>query len=502
MKYLIFGTGGVARRYMRHWYNGYFEHGTNSILAFVDNDVEKIGNKFLHKPIISPSDINKYDYDYIVICSSFIKEIKSQLIDEVGCNPDCILTQTEVEKLIYNYFDIELGLRLKKFVYIVFSEEEKREAMSFLQLQPYFEKSPVVICYNELSDLDMSKFDYVLMNDVYGLEEFYVENQPVLSEKNLIIYLSEILKISSDRIFTEGVRDFLLFSHGDRNECWGEQNPDKTFYVIRMWPLHSIVQMARTGIHLSAYARSKGYIPVVDGQTIPTALHEADEVGKINIWEKFFEQPDAWNMEDIQYSKNVILSCRYTGTGVSEQAYNNLIMKPKLKEVVDNFGLQLKKYKKVLGVHYRGTDYNNGRYHHHAIQPTIEQMISVVKDKIYEWNQEDGEEFDAIFLCTEAKDAIPIFYQHFADMMIVQDLERWPSDCVHSSAYAVDHFKSKYDWAVGYWVDVMTLSKCHSLVSCLCVGQKEAERFNRVCYQNDSPYVHIYYVCNGWHGDD
>ena len=172
MKYLIFGTGGAARRYMRRWYNGYFEHGENSILAFVDNNIEKTENEFLYKPVISPFDINKYDYDYIVICSSFKNEIKSQLIDEVGCNPNCILTQTEVEDLIYNYFDVKLKLHSKKIVSIVFSEEEARDAKSIFQMQLYFNESPVIVCFNGLFDLDISKFDYVFINDVYGLENF------------------------------------------------------------------------------------------------------------------------------------------------------------------------------------------------------------------------------------------------------------------------------------------------------------------------------------------
>lgn len=488
---------------MRRWYNGYFEHGENSILAFVDNNIEKTENEFLYKPVISPFDINKYDYDYIVICSSFKNEIKSQLIDEVGCNPNCILTQTEVEDLIYNYFDVKLKLHSKKIVSIVFSEEEARDAKSIFQMQLYFNESPVIVCFNGLFDLDISKFDYVFINDVYGLENFYIEHKPIFSEKNLIIYLSENLKVPLDKILTEGVRDFLTFLHKpDRNECWGNQNPDKTFYIIRLWPVHSMLQMARTGIHLSAYARSKGYIPVIDGLTIPTILHEENEIGKINIWEKFFEQPDSWSMDDIQNSKNVILSCRFTGPGILSQEYKKIAMKPKLKKALDDFGMKLKKYKKVLGVHYRGTDYNNGRYHHHSIQPSIEQMISIVDKKIYEWNQADGEEFDAIFLCTEAKDAISMFYKHFGNMIIVQDLERWPSDCMYASLYAADNFKSKYNWAAGYWIDIITLSKCHSLISCLCVGQVEAEKFNEACYENDIPYVHIYHVSNGLQGDD
>jgi len=76
MKYLIFGTGGAARKFLKLWYNVYFEHNYNSVLAFIDNNPDKIGTVFLDKPIISPYDIHQYEYDYIVICSSFEEEIK------------------------------------------------------------------------------------------------------------------------------------------------------------------------------------------------------------------------------------------------------------------------------------------------------------------------------------------------------------------------------------------------------------------------------------------
>ncbi|MCM1235850.1 MAG: hypothetical protein NC489_37640 [Ruminococcus flavefaciens] len=502
MKFLIFGTGRAARKYMRAWYNGYYEHGNNSILAFIDNDASKIGTEFLYKPVVSPSDISKYDYDYIVICSTFIDEIKQQLINEIGCQAEYILSTSDMKDIIYNYFNEKLELRSKKIVYIGYPEVRKKLMDNHFNMQLYFEKKPMCVDFNDIFRVDMSEIDYVFISDVYGLESFYIERQPITSEKNLIAYLAEKLGISSDKILTEKVWSFLHYNYSDCLVSWGEENQDKIFYVIRLLPLHSIVQMARAAITLSDYARKKGYIPVVDGLTHTTTLHEEDEVGKVNIWEKFFEQPDAYNMKDIRHSKNVILSCRPYVSCDSRQEYKKIVMKPELKEILDRFAGGLKEYKKILGVHYRGTDYNNGRIRLHSIQPTVEQMISVVKEKMYEWNLMDGEDFDGIFLCTESKDAVPMFYDAFGDMLIVQDLERWPSDIQYAAIYAAENFKSKYDWAAGYWVDILALSQCDSLISCLCVGQREAEKYNNACYQNEKPYAHIHHVSNGIHGVD
>lgn len=498
MKYLIFGTGGAARKFMRVWYNVYFEYASNSILAFVDNNTQKVGSTFLDKLVISPLEISQYEYDYIVICSVFEAEIREQLIADIKCKPDRILSVSEAREIIYNYFDMELNLRTKKVIEINSSERVQKLHNGENQWQVYFDKAPDSITIDQLSSIDISNYDYVFISEAYGFEDFFIENQPILSEKNLIMHLSKTLGISQDRILTLFLKELLMYHTDGAEQSLGEENKDKTFYVIRLSSLWSIMLWVEVVATVSEYAKSKGYIPVVDGFTIPTMYHEEGEIGKINVWEKFFEQPAAWKLEDIQQSKHVIQSGRYVQS-VSNQAFKNIIMKPKLKAAVDNFNLQLKKYRKVLGVHYRGTDYNNARWSHHAIQPTAEEMIAVVDEKIYEWNKADGEKFDAIFLCTEDENAVLAFQQHFGDMLLSLEQERWSSDCQFVVLQA-DQFESKYDMGSNYWIDIITLSKCHSLISCECIGQRVAEKFNDACYENMLPYVHIHHVCKGYQG--
>ena len=281
--------------------------------------------------------------------------------------------------------------------------------------------------------------------------------------------------------------------------CLGNENEDKIFYVIRLCSLWSIVHQVRCVATLSDYAYSKGWIPVVDGLTVPNFYHEEGELGKINAWEKFFEQPDVWKMEDIQQSKHVILSSRYIAPA-SKTSFNLIKMKSKLKASVNDFCIRLVG-KKVLGVHYRGTDYNNTRRWQCPKQPTIEQMIHVVEEKICEWNQVDGEEFDSIFLCTESDEAVLAFQQHFGDKVFFMEQERvLSSDITYLLEYQQKYFKSRYDMGKNYWVDIITLSKCHSIISCLCAGQLMADFLNESCYENDSPYVHKYYIHNGIQG--
>ena len=46
------------------------------------------------------------------------------------------------------------------------------------------------------------------------------------------------------------------------------------------------------------YALANGMIPVVDMQNYKSSLLKDDEVGKVNAWEKFFEQPCGVGLEE------------------------------------------------------------------------------------------------------------------------------------------------------------------------------------------------------------
>jgi len=416
----------------------------------------------------------------------------------VKCEQDRILSREEVKDIIYHYFNVDLNLRTKKILEINSREQVKELHDGENQWQVYFDKMPDSVLIDNLSCVDISKYDYVFISEAYGFEDFFIEHRPILSEKKLIAHLSEVLGISENRILTLSLKEFLMYHTDSAEVSLGNENADKTFYVIRLSPMWSIMLWVEVVATVSAYAKAKGYIPVVDGLTILTLYHEEGEVGKINAWEKFFEQPAGWGIEDIQHSRHVIQSGRYVQL-VPNQAFHNIIMKPKLKKALDRFGENLKGHEKILGVHYRGTDYNNGRWSNHAMQPTAEEMISTVEEKICEWNQEDGKKFDAIFLCTEDEEAVLLFQQHFGDMLLALEQERWSSDCQFVVAKA-DQFESRYVMGTNYWIDIITLSKCHSLISCECIGQRVAEKFNDACYENVLPYAHIHHVCKGYQG--
>ena len=74
-KILLFGTGSRCAEAKKH-----LDYTKVKIIAYIDNDKTKQGNYFDDKLIISPSEINNYDYDFIIITSIFSQEIESQLL--------------------------------------------------------------------------------------------------------------------------------------------------------------------------------------------------------------------------------------------------------------------------------------------------------------------------------------------------------------------------------------------------------------------------------------
>ena len=144
MKYLVWGTGSAAENYLHGRYNGYFYPTRNEIVAFVDNDNNKSGKFFLGKKIILPSQICNYEFERILICSSYVKEIKLQLINELNIKSDRIFTREDMDGIIYEYFDKTYDLSNKKVLVIVMASEEYSYKESY-KTNHYFVHTPDVI---------------------------------------------------------------------------------------------------------------------------------------------------------------------------------------------------------------------------------------------------------------------------------------------------------------------------------------------------------------------
>ncbi|MFL1676573.1 CDP-glycerol glycerophosphotransferase family protein [Paenibacillus dendritiformis] len=82
---IIFGTGHGAEVFVNQ-----LDKNRTNIVAFLDNNNEKIGTYFYGKKIYNPNNISTLSYDYIIIASQFLTPIYSQLL-ELGIRPDKII---------------------------------------------------------------------------------------------------------------------------------------------------------------------------------------------------------------------------------------------------------------------------------------------------------------------------------------------------------------------------------------------------------------------------
>ncbi|QTN00383.1 hypothetical protein ERJ70_14395 [Sediminibacillus dalangtanensis] len=76
MNIIIFGCGVSAEKIRR-----VINNRNVKIIAYADNNIDKVGSRINDTPVISPSEIKSKDYDYIIIGSIYFDEIREQLLN-------------------------------------------------------------------------------------------------------------------------------------------------------------------------------------------------------------------------------------------------------------------------------------------------------------------------------------------------------------------------------------------------------------------------------------
>ena len=104
----------------------------------------------------------------------------------------------------------------------------------------------------------------------------------------------------------------------ERHKSFGEENPDKKFYVIRsladtskyyIGPRHNLMANYFYVLSHLVYAQLNEWIPVIDQLNYPVYTSQNYPVhGTNNAWEYFWQQPSVYTLDDVYQSKNIILS--------------------------------------------------------------------------------------------------------------------------------------------------------------------------------------------------
>lgn len=233
-------------------------------------------------------------------------------------------------------------------------------------------------------------------------------------------------------------------------------------------------------------------IPVVDMQTNKNIYLEDDEVGTVNAWEKYYEQPCGVSLRKALSSSNYVLGdpsqewfvyvrirkkkCKNVDfLRECYSKYINLksniqtICEDNYRKIVDN------KDAKLVGICLRGTDY---LLFHHPQQPQIDVVAENAKDIFKKLN------CDYYFVATE-------------DFNIFNELKKkLPQDKMVSFGAGnikeangligeqIRKSKSAYDSSINYLTILYILNKCEALIGGKCGATIVAEYRKKYKYIN------------------
>ena len=116
-------------------------------------------------------------------------------------------------------------------------------------------------------------------------------------------------------------------------ESFGENNSDKTFYVIKRTPGTGFFSNLTFILNHLLISEKLGYIPIIDMENYKTIYNEKTKIkNTLNAWEYYFEKLNKFELSDVYKSKNVII----TNNKFYRNFYYNFLENEKLKEFFIN----------------------------------------------------------------------------------------------------------------------------------------------------------------------
>ena len=312
--------------------------------------------------------------------------------------------------------------------------------------------------------------------------------------KNLLIDdLADILpeiKNKIDKKFTE--------YEPNKVYSFGNKNLDKTFYIInRKIPGGGLFSNVTFILNQLKICINKNFIPIIDMQNYPVIYNELKPInGCKNSWEYYFDQPTAYNLEDAYNSKRVIFSDNEfkidnaklknwtLELDSSEFLGVKHYLKPKRKyldEANNFFNKTFKSSDKVLGVHFRGTNYKTCPRHAFCLTPKL--MIENINYLIKKFG------YNKIFLCTEETIFLKKLKDYYGDKIFFLDTYRVNINIFSSHVPAFKNYpRENHRYLLGResLMESLVLSKCQGLTYVKTNVISAARNFSKI-KQNDHP---------------
>ena len=293
----------------------------------------------------------------------------------------------------------------------------------------------------------------------------------------------------------------------EQKKSFGSLNPDKTFYVIRLYP-PATGWLANYNYILGyiKYALDRGLIPVVDMEHYATLYTEEKPVnGTKNVWEYFFSQPAAntttqqhnntttqqhnnttilsYSLDEVYKSKNVILSNGSLPLFHMEIKKDIMQWQMEMTKLIP-FNETVKSHiekklsailpsgKRILGVAVRGSDLNQRLIGHH-IQITAQELLPIIKQRIIDWK------IDYVYIVTEDQKTIEFFTQHLSNVIFLDIKRLGKTEKNTSTMVSTANQTGKYCSLLNYQTSVYILSQCTCLLGTLSNGLYTALLWNQ-----------------------
>jgi hypothetical protein len=302
----------------------------------------------------------------------------------------------------------------------------------------------------------------------------------------------------------------LIIMGGERTKSFGKINPDKTFFVIRpyyymeandlmKYVSNLLFHYYRNLGHLS-YAVNKNWIPVVDWRNYGPFPHQEKTPvnGTMDCWEYYWKQPSEYTLEEVYQSKNVILSTQNTNdygyipaaqiTSPYSVYAKNLAKKCPQYARLFEFNDYTKEYfrkaydklfpenKRVLGVCIRAMAYGANKIANHPIQPSFEELVSLIDAKMKEWD------LDCCYVSCEAQPTIDQLKNVYGDKLFFLERLRYTEQPTVENNILYEDGR-KYQTNLDYLTEMFLLSQCTCFLGGMSSGTRAAIIWNEGQYE-------------------
>jgi hypothetical protein len=255
-----------------------------------------------------------------------------------------------------------------------------------------------------------------------------------------------------------------LTKHKVRKVSFGNKNKEINFYVIKRSPGAGFFSNLLYVISQLQYANKKGMVPIVDMQNFPTYYNQKKNIKDIkNIWELYFNQVSDYSLEEVYQSKNVYFSPSrynfffedYKKKSLKKIFDKYIKVKPHIMKEVNDFINKNFFTKKIVGIHFRGTDQKISSGHSHP--PTLYQITSII-DSMLNKNKDIN-----FFLLTEDLKYYQILKKKYGNLICSFNFFRSNFTLDFSNSKRKNH---RNKLGLENLIEAIALSRCNEIIYC------------------------------------